>query len=487
MNKILRTLLFIPVVVGMLLSGAVQSVQADDPTPTPTPLNIRPLMIINTYSVSPNPITPGSEFTTHINLRNIGSGHASNIIVTFESPDFFPLGTGGSRAYNLLVSNNGEDIDQSFLASSELWGKTSATLTMKVAYVDYGSGAPYNDTFTLTFPVKAISYSGVARTPTPTPTSAPVARPQLVVDTYATSVDPLQPGTVFDLQLTVRNLGNADAKGVILVLGGGTIPTDQGTPQPGVQASGSDLTNFAPLGSSNIVYIGDIPASSVQETSAHLIVNSSTQPAAYPFKLSFIYSNDKGFRSQDDQVITMLVYNLPKTDITFYRDPGMFFANEMGTIPLQVTNLGKGTVVLGNLTVTSENAEITNNTSLVGMLEPGGYFTLDANIIPFQAGPLEITATINYTDDFNQPRSIVQVITLDIQEQPIIIEPTPGPDDGSNNGGIPPAAEETVGDKILRFLLGLFGLDSAQPQPTVPTDMIPTEEVPPLGPMGPKG
>jgi hypothetical protein len=253
-----------------------------------------------------------------------------------------------------------------------------------------------------------------------------------------------------------------------------------------VQASGSDLVNFAPLGSSNIVFIGDIPAGTVQETSAHLIVNSSTQPAAYPFKLTFIYSNDQGYRSQDDQVITMLVFNLPKAEISFYRDPGMFFANEMGTLPIQVTNLGKNTAVLGNLTITSDNAEITNNTSLVGMLEPGGYFTLDANILPYAPGPLEITATVNYTDDFNQSRTIIQVITLEIQEQQIIIEPTPRAD-GSNGEINPPAQDEDLGQKILRFLLGLFGLDSAAPQQSLPTDILPTEEVPLPGPMGPKG
>lgn len=484
MKKSLNNLILIPVLIGLMLVGFIAPVYAQDPTPTATPPTIRPLMIINVYSSSPNPIVPGGQFTAHINLRNIGTGHASNVIVSFESQDFFPLGTGGTRAFNMIVANNGDDIDQPFLVSSELWGRTSALLTMKVAYVDSVSGAAYNDTFTLTFPVKPIVYS--ARTPTPTPTFSPVERPQLVVDSYTSSVDPLQPGAVFDLQLTVRNLGNADAKGVTLILGGGTIPNDNGTPQPGVSASGSDLTNFAPLGSSNIVYIGDIPAGTVKDSVSHLIVNSSTQPAAYPFKLSFIYSNDKGYRSQDDQIITMLVFNLPKAEISFYRDPGVFFANEMGSLPIQVTNLGKSTAVLGNLTISSENAEISNSTSLVGMLEPGGYFTLDANIIPFAAGPLEINATVNFTDDFNQPRTISQVITIEVQEQPVIIEPTPDPNDPNANPDQPTVQDEDLGQKILRFLLGLFGLDSAPPQQNIP--VTPTEDPTIInGPMGPKG
>ena len=49
-----------------------------------------------------------------------------------------------------------------------------------------------------------------------------------------------------------------------------------------------------------------------------------------------------------------------------------------------------------------------NDVLLVGALEPGGYYTLDTEITPMQEGPLELVITINYTDDFNQPRLVTQ-------------------------------------------------------------------------------
>ena len=47
-------------------------------------------------------------------------------------------------------------------------------------------------------------------TPTATPTG--VKSSQLVITSYAVSVDPLQPGETFTLTMTVQNMGNAKAQ-----------------------------------------------------------------------------------------------------------------------------------------------------------------------------------------------------------------------------------------------------------------------------------
>ena len=55
-----------------------------------------------------------------------------------------------------------------------------------------------------------------------------------------------------------------------MVLGGGVTPGDQtGTQQAGgVSGSSGDLTNFAPLGSSNLVFIGDIKQAEIVNTTS---------------------------------------------------------------------------------------------------------------------------------------------------------------------------------------------------------------------------
>ena len=331
-------------------------------------------------------------------------------------------------------------------------------ITAKVDYQDAG-GNTYTDPFTIGIPLST-PYTG----PTVTPTSNASMRPQLSINSTSTDIDPLQPGSIFDLTLNIKNLGNADANNVIMVLGGGGGNVNElGTPQPGVNGSGADLTNFAPLGNSNIVVVGDIAQGASISVKQKMVVNVTTVPGAYILKTSFTYQNTKGDYYTDNQVVTLLVYSLPQVEINFYRDPGMLMAGTSNILPLQVTNLGRKSSVLGNMTVTCEQADVFNNTALVGALDPGGYFTLDSELMPFAEGPLEVKVTINYTDDFNEPRVIEQTLSLTVMPAPVFTpEPIPGVD-------IPlePVAE-TFWSKVGRFFKGLLGLGSGVPEPAFP-------------------
>ena len=95
-------------------------------------------------------------------------------------------------------------------------------------------------------------------------------------------------------------------------------------------------------------------------------------------------------------------------------------------------------------------------------LTPAAITLWDANITPDKEGPLDIDVVINYTDDFNQSRTIEQKVHIDVQ--PAMEMTTPGPD-GTSMGGkddIPEisAQPETIWQKVGRFIKGIFGLDS---------------------------
>jgi hypothetical protein len=111
--------------------------------------------------------------------------------------------------------------------------------------------------------------------------------------------------------------------------------------------------------------------------------------------------------------------------------------------------------------IESESGTVENGTSLIGSLDAGGYFTLDAMVIPQQSGTMSLDITIDYTDDFNQARTITRRIDIEVMEgfEEPIIEP------GAEGGGevFPTPAEENTLQKVWRFVLGLFGLDSAPP------------------------
>jgi hypothetical protein len=235
------------------------------------------------------------------------------------------------------------------------------------------------------------------------------------------------------------------------------------------------------MGSSNVVFIGDVAKDAMVSVSQQLVVNVTAAPGAYTLKLSFVYSDSKGNRLVDDQVITLLVYSLPMVEVSFYRDSGMFTAGMDNMLPLQIINLGKKTYVLGNMKVTAENADIYNNVLMVGALDPGGYFTLDASLFPYQEGPLELKIVINYTDDFNQPRTIEQVIPIEVQ--PAMEVPPDMGGEGMNGGYVEPQME-TFWQKVVRFFKGLFGLGSGKPEEPVYEETPIEDEFVPAIPKG---
>lgn len=289
-----------------------------------------------------------------------------------------------------------------------------------------------------------------------TATPKPANEPQLLIPSYVTSVDPLQPGLQFNLTMVVKNEGDSRAKRVTMIVGGGTTGGSSGTPTAGGVSGGSGkFDNFAPLGSSNIQSLGNLGAGQTMRASQPLIVNVSTEPGAYPVLVTFSYQNEQGETINDDQVITLLVYNLPKVDISFYRSLDPLVAGQPGTLPIQVANLGKRASVLGNITVTVDDGTIENGTALVGAVDPGLYFTLDPMFTPETPGKHKVKVTIDYTDDFNQTRTIEKTFDVEVEPEQSFVP--------SEEGVDAPAEPETFLQKIWRFLLGLFGLDSAAP------------------------
>lgn len=449
--------------------------QAGTPLPEePAGSSERPLIVVETYSIDPVYVTPGQDFTLNVRFVNAGSEQANNVVVTYNSENFMPLETGGVVALGPIDSGSKRKMDQRFSAAWALLGSTNAVLSMQITYTG-GGGESYTENFTLTLPVTPPAAQAATNTPTPTPTAAPKERPQLVISAYEVDLPILQPGSHFSIALEVTNVGDADARRVTMILGGGSSSAGgtAGTPEPGgVSGASGDFGTFAPVAASNVQFLGDLPVGGSLQASSSLIVNASANPGVYPMRISFTYSTGDGSTYTDDQVITMLVYSPPMVEVNFYRPPDPLFAGMGGSIPLQVTNLGRKAATLGNMTVTAEGADVMNNSIVIGMLDISYPFTFDPMVIPYQPGPLEIQVKINYTDDFNQQQTIEKVLTLDVMEAPVMEPPPEG--EGGMVEPMPMPEPETFWQKVMRFVRGLLGLDSSQSQPG-PGDMPPME------------
>ncbi len=470
-------------------TAAPATVTPTEATPTEatsTLSGVRPVVVLASYKTKPGLVTPGKDFNLEFKLVNQGQIAAHNLIVNITAGDFVPRETGGVLAVGELSSGEKESLKQPLAAGSSLAGNTVATLEVKLSYTD-PNGVAYNEVFTIALNLEKV-YTGSGSASTPTPTPSNIKRAQLVISSYQTDTDPLQPGTQFMLALKVLNAGNADASRVTMVVGGATITTDSNNNESNnnsnlgnVNASSGEFTNFSPVGVSNVQSLGDLPMGKALDALQPLIVNVTTNPGAYSLKISFVYNDEKGNQLVDDQVISLLVYSLPVVEMNFYRDPGPLFNAQPNMLPVQVINLGKKTAILGNLRVTAPTGFVENNTALVGALEPGGYFTWDVTYYPDAPGSMEVVLAVDYTDDFNQPHTITDTITVEVQEAPVMdpgTEPGMGPEEGMP-GEMPGGGQpETLVQKVKRFVFGMLGLDSGAPQPFPGGDM-PSEGIPP--------
>ncbi len=94
-------------------------------------------------------------------------------------------------------------------------------------------------------------------------------------------------------------LGTPGRQRVTMIVGGGSSGTSSLTPQPGgVSGGGGEFTNFAPVSASNVQTLGDLGAGEAVQAKQDLIVNVSTNPGAYPMKVTFSYLNDNGRSDQ---------------------------------------------------------------------------------------------------------------------------------------------------------------------------------------------
>ncbi|MCC6298964.1 MAG: IPT/TIG domain-containing protein [Anaerolineales bacterium] len=458
------------------------TVESPSPPPTAPPVSppfARPQLVVNSTTTKGKVQTNG-EFKLNINLENAGSSTAYSVQAVLSSSDLVPLKNGGVSALGGMNPGENVGLVQNFLVSGQIWGQQIIVFDLTLTYYD-AQGASYSDKFTLSITATGGVSSGVAAA-TATPTG--VKSSQLVITGYSTDIDPLQPGEKFSLKLTLQNVGNAKAQRITMIVGGGSSGTSGGTPQPGgVSGGGGDFANFAPVGASNVQSLGDLNPGDKTEALQNLVVNVSTNPGAYPMRITFSYLNDKNEVIEDEQVITLLVYSLPNLDVSFYQPPGEFFTGQPGALPIQIVNVGRRSAVLGNVKIESEGGFIENGVGLVGSLDVGGFFTIDSMFTPDQPGTNQINVTVDYVDDFNQPRTFTKTIEVEVIEQVIEENPEfPG-------GEVIEPEPETFLQKIWRFILGILGLDSAPPSDTesLPPEGEALQEVAPAAPGGKGG
>lgn len=427
--------------------------------PTPTVVDyLRPIIIVQEYSLSENGAYPGENVNLALKLHNSGQTTARNILVIFETGELVPLETGGVKAVTQLAPGEIAHINQPLKVSSSLYGVDNAAMVIRVSYVDDRS-INFEESFNLSFPIE--SYTYYQPMPTKTPEKDP--NPKLIIAAYRFDKLPLEAGMIFNLELDVINMGDKSARDITLIIGGGSVDySSSGLAPSGITGAVADFSNFAPYNTGNLRFVGDLPPKNTLTIICPMIVNTTTEPGVHPFKISFAYSDEEGTEEYlDEQMVTILVHRIPRVEISFYRDPGFFQIGNPGILPIQVLNIDKENINVISLELLVSQGTVSPTSVQVGSIESGGYFTQDFSIVPEQPGDMEINFVLNYVDDFNQEKQIEELIELQVEplSEPQVSEPEI--QDSESNQSNQPNTERTNFLSVLwRLLLGLFGLDS---------------------------
>lgn len=405
----------------------------DTPVPTATTPYVfgQPQLLLQTASTNPATLQPGQPFELTLELVNLGNYVAIDITADLQSGDIaIPAAGSNVRIIQRLGVEETTTLTLPLLLS-ETAVSGPQTLTFKLDYFDL-NGRSYTSQQNV-----GLTVGDTTPTPTPTPQSN---QPRIVLTTYLVEPDAnLRPGALFDLSLTVTNVGDGTASNILQTLGG---------------ENGAQLQPFALLNASNVRFIEELaPGQSIQLTQ-QMIVAGTAESGVYNLPIAFSYPLGDGSTQTDSQVLNLLVQKQPQLTVNFYRSvlPGL--VGEPVDLPVEVVNIGRSLVNVSTITLSSPDLTFDNSSAYVGPLDGGTSGSLDGVGIPQRGGDLELTVTVNYLDDFNQPQAFSDTLTISVAE-PVTEDETAV----SSPSDTPPEDEGFLG-KLWRFVRGMLGLGS---------------------------
>lgn len=385
----------------------------------------KPEILVEGVSTTPPVVTPGTPFTLTLLLANRGNRTAINVLTSADAAAAIPA-TGGN-----VISTDIIRIDETVTVTLPLLlkpGKDGGRQGLSIAleYSDYNGGS-YADQQTVGIDID----------------TSLANRPQVLIDAYHTDPQSISPGDSFTLTLALANVGGGDAQRLTLALGG---------------EEGEQLGAFVPIEGSNVSFIPDVKAGQTVSVTLRLMVVGNAETRAHNLPVALAYDTASGTREKDTQRVSMMVFRRPQFKASFYRPvEGTAMVGQPFPLPIELVNTGTARFNVPLLEVTGPELEFMDESStFVGNLDPGGSWTLDAIAMASQAGITDVIVNIQYIDDLNQTQVISDVLTIDVMDMP----PDIGPDGPFGPGEMPEPTEETLTQKIWRFIRGLLGLGS---------------------------
>lgn len=396
-------------------------------------------IIIDAYTADPSPAEPGQPVTVRMTVANVGNKIASQVSVRFNGSAnvLLPNGSGDTFVIGDLQPGQRVPLQAPLIVSTEAKNGPQVQ-PIVISYIQDGEAKESSTTMTV----------NVAEINQP--------QPLLLLSRYTTSEDVLQPGSRFTLGVTLQNAGAADARSVMITFG--TVETsgdsggDSGSGGSGSQST-TPSTTFAPLGTAGLAYVGDIAAGSAVEVDQEFLITGSVNTGIYNLPVTLQHILADGTVKQSALNVSLVVIVPPRLRVTLAEPlPEMANTGEPFPLMLELVNDGRTDLNLTTASVEAGSAEVVDGAETrLERIKSEDDTRLNALIVPQEEGTVDITVTIHYLNDLNQPGSIVHTYSLQaVMPPPPVEEPIdPGP------VVVPPEPEVDWFGQALMALLGL--------------------------------
>jgi len=233
------------------------------PTPIPTPTATpgppppgRPILMVSNYALRPLTAVPGRELLVSVDIFNGGSRPAENVLISFPGGVLIPVGKTGHYIKHIPI-NGRVNVQQHFFVPEHLNAGTYQ-ITVEMGGNDFeGTHYAYQGAVTV----------AVAEAPAK-------GEPHVVVNRSRTHPQKPAPGRPFTLQVQVKNVGDAAAQDLVVVV--------------------QDETLIVPGQEGNRYPVGKLNAGEVVTATFSLLMQEDAPPGAHGLKVVLAYRDRTG-------------------------------------------------------------------------------------------------------------------------------------------------------------------------------------------------
>jgi len=403
------------------------------------------------YAFAPDPVEPGSRVRLTGIVTNSGNETATSVLLRVTGADSV-----------LLAGPQGDSLPLGDIAPG-----TSAAVAIELVVKGDAEPGPQAQPVTITF-LQGGEPQEVSTSVTVDVAKVEETAPLILLKSYSTGKEELQPGDRFTLRLWLENVGDGTAADMLVTFGtvqstggtpGGSGDTSGGDSGGGQQTSTTPSTTFAPLGAGGSIFVGDVAANGGRASLTQtFIVDGTVKSGIYSLPITLRYTKADGSTAQETLAASMVVVAPPRLQITLQGIiPETVNIGEPFPLALEIANSGAATVNLTGAATEGENIDVLEGKELpLAPVKAGEDTTFNALVMPLEEGPVSVTLTLRYLDDLNQERTIVRTYETEA------IAPPPPPDDPMIGQPVMPEPQVEDGDDdvVGRFLRGLLGLGS---------------------------